>query len=110
MPTHGDLQYRNVLIGDDGGPRLLDFERSEYASATRDMVRLSDTWTGRDDLRAAFLNGYGRPLDPDEELRLDCEAAFDAVSGIAYGMSHGDPEVTERGRRTLLRLHTDRHR
>ncbi|MFF5488680.1 NUDIX domain-containing protein [Streptomyces virginiae] len=108
VPTHGDLQYRNVLIGEDGGPRLLDFERSEYASATRDMVRLSDTWTGRDDLRAAFLKGYGRLLDPDEELRLDCEAAFDAVSGIAYGMAHGDPEVTERGRLTLLRLHTAR--
>ncbi|WP_328971575.1 MULTISPECIES: phosphotransferase [Streptomyces] len=108
VPTHGDLQYRNVLIGEDGGPRLLDFERSEYASATRDMVRLSDTWTGRDDLKAAFLSGYGRQLDPDEELRLDCEAAFDAVSGIAYGMAHGDPEVTERGRRTLLRLHTAR--
>ncbi|GAA2630296.1 hypothetical protein GCM10010425_31540 [Streptomyces spororaveus] len=108
VPTHGDLQYRNVLISDDGDQLLLDFERSEYASATRDMVRLSDTWTGRDDLRAAFLDGYGRLLDPDEELRLDCEAAFDAVSGIAYGMSHGDPEVTERGRRTLLRLHTAR--
>ncbi|MGW1766479.1 phosphotransferase [Streptomyces sp. NPDC002073] len=104
VPTHGDLQYRNVLLADDGEPLLFDFERSEYNAATRDLVRLSDTWMGRPDLRAAFLNGYGRPLTPAAELRLDCEAAFDAVSGIAYGTSHGDPEVTERGHRTLRRL------
>ncbi|OEJ35127.1 NUDIX domain-containing protein [Streptomyces subrutilus] len=108
VPTHGDLQYRNVLLAEDGELRLFDFERSEYATATRDMARLSDTWTGRPDLRAAFLDGYGRPLTPTEELRLDCETAFDAVSGIAYGTAHDDPEVAERGRRTLLRLHTAR--
>ncbi|MFD8632286.1 phosphotransferase [Streptomyces sp. NPDC059533] len=104
VPTHGDLQYRNVLLDGDGEPLLFDFERSEYNTATRDMVRLSDTWTGRPDLRAAFLDGYGRALTPTEELRLDCEAAFDAVSGIAYGTSHDDPEVTERGHRTLRQL------
>ncbi|MFD7834694.1 NUDIX domain-containing protein [Streptomyces sp. NPDC059761] len=105
VPTHGDFQYRNVLLTEKGELRLFDFERSEYGTATRDMVRLSDTWTGRPDLRAAFLDGYGRPLTPAEELRLDCESAFDAVSGIAYGSTHDDPEVAERGRRTLLRLH-----
>ncbi|MEU9253760.1 NUDIX domain-containing protein [Streptomyces sp. NPDC048270] len=105
VPTHGDLQYRNCLLTDDGALRLFDFERSEYATATRDMARLSDTWTGRPELRAAFLDGYGRPLTPAEELRLDCETAFDAVSGIAYGTAHADPEVAERGRRTLHRLH-----
>ncbi|MFD6916890.1 phosphotransferase [Streptomyces virginiae] len=107
VPTHGDLQYRNVLLDGDE-PLLFDFERSEYNTATRDMVRLSDAWTGRPDLRAAFLNGYGRALTPAEELRLDCEAAFDAVSGVAYGTSHDDPEVTERGHRTLRRLRTQR--
>ncbi|MFE2322724.1 phosphotransferase [Streptomyces sp. NPDC059385] len=104
VPTHGDLQYRNILLDGDGEPLLFDFERSEYNTATRDMVRLSDTWTGRPDLRSAFLDGYGRALTPTEELRLDCETAFDAVSGIAYGTSHDDPEVTERGHRTLRRL------
>lgn len=108
VPTHGDLQYRNVLLTDAGEPRLFDFERAEYAPATRDMVRLSDTWTGRPDLRAAFLGGYGRPLTEAEELRLACESAFDAVSGIAYGTSHADPEVTERARRTLHHLRTIR--
>lgn len=109
VPTHGDLQYRNVLLTDDGELRLFDFERSQYATATRDMARLSDTWAGRPDLRGAFLDGYGRPLTPTEELRLDCEAAFDAVSGIVYGTGHADPEVVERGRRTLLRLRAAHH-
>ncbi|WP_329376553.1 NUDIX domain-containing protein [Streptomyces sp. NBC_01351] len=27
VPTHGDLQYRNVLLGDGGEPRLFDFGR-----------------------------------------------------------------------------------
>ncbi|MFG2976778.1 NUDIX domain-containing protein [Streptomyces sp. NPDC048331] len=110
VPTHGDLQYRNVLLTDDGEVRVFDFERSEYATATRDLVRLGDTWTGRPDLRAAFLDGYGRPLTSVEELRLDCEAALDAVSGIAYGVAHDDPEVAERGHRTLYRLHAARRR
>ncbi|CAM5656300.1 NUDIX domain-containing protein [Streptomyces avidinii] len=110
VPTHGDLQYRNVLLADDGEVALFDFERSEYATATRDMVRLGDTWAGRSDLRTAFFDGYGRTLAPAEELRLDCEAAFDAVSGIAYGAGHQDPEVAERGHRTLSRLHAAHHR
>ncbi|MFB6518145.1 phosphotransferase [Streptomyces sp. NPDC056401] len=109
VPTHGDLQYRNVLLTDDGELRLFDFERSEYGTATRDMVRLSDTWTGRPDLRAAFLDGYGRTLTPTEDLRLNCETAFDAVSGIAYGHAHNDPELAERGHRTLLHLRATAH-
>ncbi|MET9886121.1 phosphotransferase [Streptomyces sp. NPDC006430] len=109
VPTHGDLQYHNALLTGDGELRLFDFERSQYATATRDMVRLSDTWTGRPDLRDAFLDGYGRPLTTAEELGLDCETAFDAVSGIAYGTTHHDPEVAERGRRALLHLHAARH-
>ncbi|MGW6574178.1 NUDIX domain-containing protein [Streptomyces sp. NPDC054945] len=108
VPTHGDLQYRNVLLTDNGEVRFFDFERSEYATATRDMVRLGDTWAGRPDLRAAFLDGYGRLPTSVEEHRLDCESAFDAVSGIAYGVAHDHPEIVERGHRTLYRLHAAR--
>ncbi|MFJ9613469.1 hypothetical protein [Streptomyces noursei] len=36
---------------------------------------------------------------------MECEEALDALSGIAYGLTHDDPEVVERGRRTLRRLH-----
>ncbi|WP_327327587.1 NUDIX domain-containing protein [Streptomyces sp. NBC_01210] len=104
VPTHGDLQYRNVLLGDGDEVSVVDFERAEYATATRDLVRLSDVWDGRPDLREAFLAGYGRPFTAVEEERMECEAAFDALSGLGYGHTHGDPEVAERGQRTLARL------
>lgn len=45
----------------------------------------------------------------EEEAQLTLLAAMDAVSGIAYGTAHGDPELVERGLRTLVRLRTDHH-
>ncbi|MDF3290158.1 hypothetical protein [Streptomyces silvisoli] len=36
---------------------------------------------------------------------MECEEALDPLSGITYGLIHNDPEVVERGRRTLRRLH-----
>ena len=87
---------------------MIDLERSEPGPAVRDLVRLSDAWHGRDDLFDAFLAGYGRPLTAAEEARLAVDAALDSVSGVAYGAAHGDPELVERGRRTLARLRTER--
>lgn len=86
---------------------VIDFERSEPGPAVRDLVRLSDAWAGRPDLYAAFLSGYGRSLTAVEEARLVIDAALDSVSGISYGAAHGDPELIERGRRTLARLRAE---
>ncbi|MFE2542706.1 phosphotransferase enzyme family protein [Actinacidiphila glaucinigra] len=102
VPTHGDFQLRNLLWS--GRLAVIDFERSEPQPALRDLVRLSDAWTGRPDLHEAFLTGYGRPLTPSEEERLAVDSALDAVSGIRYGAAEGDPEVLARGLRTLARL------
>ncbi|MEU2130688.1 hypothetical protein [Streptomyces sp. NPDC018352] len=71
------------------------------------MVRLSDAWAHRPDLYEAFLAGYGRTLTDAEESRLVIDAALDAVSGVAFGVAHGDPEPVERGRRTLARLRAE---
>ncbi|MFE9339588.1 phosphotransferase [Streptomyces sp. NPDC007063] len=109
VPTHGDFQLRNLLVDEDGSLAVIDFERSEPGPAIRDIVRLCDTWAGRPDLYDAFLAGYGRKLTPAEEERLTIDSALDAVSGIQYGASHGDPEVLERGRRTLARLRAQDH-
>ncbi|MDF6066755.1 hypothetical protein H8R03_33180 [Streptomyces sp. JH010] len=35
------------------------------------------------------------------------DAALDSVSGISYGLAHGDPELVERGQRTLARLRAE---
>lgn len=101
--THGDLQLRNLLLADDGSLRVLDFERSEPQPVVRDMVRLLASFDGRDDLACAFFDGYGRPLTVLEQAHLVTAAVLDAVSGIGYGHAAGDPELVERGRRTLFR-------
>ncbi|MFE9826489.1 phosphotransferase [Streptomyces sp. NPDC005791] len=116
VETHGDFQLRNVLTTSDASAEtddrevfvaVIDFERSEPGPAVRDLVRLSDAWAGRDDLFEAFLAGYGRTLTSAEQARLVVDAALDSVSGIAYGAAHGDPELVERGRRTLARLRAE---
>ncbi|MEU0670654.1 hypothetical protein ABZ508_32170 [Streptomyces lavendulocolor] len=70
----------------------------------RDFVRLSDAWHGRPDLFQAVMDGYGRRFTPDEEAHLTILSVLDSVSGISYGTAHDDPELVERGRRTLARL------
>ncbi|MET9550984.1 phosphotransferase [Streptomyces sp. NPDC006627] len=105
VPTHGDFQLRN-LRWDEAADVLyvIDFERSEEGPAIRDFVRLSDAWHGRPDLLAAVTDGYGRPFTPDEEAHFTVLSVLDAVSGVSYGIAHDDPELVERGRRTLARL------
>lgn len=68
---------------------------------------MSDAWDGRPDLFVAFLAGYGRSLTGSEEARLVIDMDLDAVSGIAFGVAHGDPELVERGRRTVARLRAE---
>ncbi|MFF0433878.1 phosphotransferase [Streptomyces sp. NPDC004327] len=101
--THGDFQIRNILRAADGSLRVVDFERSEPQPVVRDLVRLLDHFDGREDLCQAFFDGYGRPFTALEQAHLATEAVLDAVSGIGYGTAHGDPELVERGRRTLAR-------
>ncbi|MGW1158880.1 phosphotransferase [Streptomyces sp. NPDC002519] len=117
VETHGDFQLRNILHDDsedredredpDGTVAVIDLERSEPGPAVRDLVRLSDAWANRPDLYAAFMAGYGRTLTAAEEARLVVDMALDAVSGIQFGVAHGDPELVERGHRTLARLRAE---
>ncbi|WP_411098922.1 phosphotransferase [Streptomyces sp. x-45] len=110
VPTHGDFQLRNLLWdGSAEALRVIDFERSEDGPAVRDFVRLSDAWHGRPDLLQAVMDGYGRPFTREEEDQLTVLSVLDAVSGIAYGAAHRDPELVERGHRTLARLRSTRH-
>ncbi|MGF1425869.1 phosphotransferase [Kitasatospora sp. LaBMicrA B282] len=109
VPTHGDFQLRN-LRWDHAAATLyvIDFERSEPGPAIRDFVRLSDAWAGRPDLYEALMAGYGRQLSQAEEEHLAVHQVLDAVSGIQYGIAHGDPELVERGRRTLAQQRATR--
>ncbi|MGA5819920.1 phosphotransferase family protein [Kitasatospora sp. NPDC094028] len=109
VPTHGDFQLRNLRWDQATGTLyVIDFERSERGPALRDFIRLSDAWFGRPDLHAAVMAGYGRHLSQAEEEHLAVHQVLDAVSGIQFGISHGDPELVERGRRTLAQLRATR--
>ncbi|MFJ2022082.1 aminoglycoside phosphotransferase family protein [Streptomyces nodosus] len=109
VPTHGDFQLRNLLLDQDGNLAMIDFERSEPGPAIRDIVRLSDAWDTQPSLNDAFMAGYGRELTPAEEERFIIDSALDALSGIQYGATHGDPETRERGHHTLSRLRARDH-
>ncbi|MFF1798384.1 NUDIX hydrolase, partial [Kitasatospora sp. NPDC058263] len=87
-----------------GSLYVIDFERAEPGPAVRDFVRLSDAWAGRPDLCEAVVAGYGRQLSETEEEHLAVHQVLDAVSGIQYGAANEDPELLERGRRTLARM------
>jgi hypothetical protein len=106
VPAHGDMQLRNWLW-DPAARRLavIDFERAELAPAVRDLVRLEyGPWDQRPDLRDGFMGGYGRTLTSTETKAMRCLAALDALSGLLWGTSNHDHEVTSRARRTLDRL------
>ncbi len=106
VPAHGDMQPRNWLW-DPAARRLavIDFERAEPAPAVRDLVRLEyGPWDQRPDLREAFMGGYGRALTSTETKAMRCLAGLDALSGLRWGTSNHDHEVTSRARRTLDRL------
>ncbi|MFJ8752146.1 phosphotransferase [Streptomyces sp. NPDC102441] len=107
VENHGDLQLRNIMYASDETVAVIDLERSEPGPAVRDLVRLSDAWAARPDVYEAFWAGYGRRLTGAEEARLVIESALDSVSGIAFGVAHGDLELAERGRRTLARLRAE---
>ncbi|MFJ2841662.1 phosphotransferase family protein [Streptomyces griseofuscus] len=110
VPTHGDLQLRNLRWDEDADVLyVIDFERSEEGPAIRDFVRLSDAWHGRPDLRQAVTDGYGRHFTREEQAQLAALCVLDSVSGTSYDAAHGDPELVERGRRTLARLRAAQH-
>lgn len=108
VPTHGDFQLRNLRWDErNGALYVIDFERSEPGPAVRDFVRLSDAWHGRPDLLQALIDGYGRPFTAEEEAQFTVLSVLDATSGIAYGTAHEEPELVERGLRTLARLRAE---
>lgn len=104
--THGNFQPRHFLWDQQVGQlAVIDFERAEPGPAVRDLVRLEyRNWDTRPDLRAAFLDGYGRNLTDEKTEALRCLAALDALSGVQWGTAHGDEKVVHRARTTFARL------
>jgi Phosphotransferase enzyme family len=104
VPTHGDIQPRNLLFDPASGTlALIDFEKAAIAPPVRDLVRLeAGIFTGHPRLRAAFHEGYGRELDPVETLALRAWVVLDSVSALAWGIPNGDHEIVARARAALV--------
>jgi aminoglycoside phosphotransferase (APT) family kinase protein len=104
-PCHLDFQPRNWLTSQDGAVSVIDFEHARIDLPARDLVRLRfRTWPGRPDLRDAFLDGYGRPITPDEDSLAWHLGALDTLTALARGHANADPELVEVGRDTLRQL------
>jgi Phosphotransferase enzyme family len=104
-PCHLDYQPQNWLIRPNGRLIIIDFEHSRIDARIRDFARLAHRhWIGRDDLRDAFLDGYGQHLTSAEELLLGQFAAFEAVTALVRGTERADPNLIGHGRTVLTRL------
>ncbi|WP_341719357.1 aminoglycoside phosphotransferase family protein [Micromonospora sp. FIMYZ51] len=80
VPCHLDFMPRNMIYGDDGIVRLIDFEHSRYDLPARDLVRLATRiWPLRPDLRDSFLAEYGQLSKIDQEV-LEHASYLDALS------------------------------
>ncbi|GGM67379.1 hypothetical protein GCM10011608_60800 [Micromonospora sonchi] len=82
VPCHLDFMPRNMIYGDDGAVRLIDFEHSRYDLPARDLVRLATRiWPVQPGLRDSFLDEYGQLSRADHEV-LEHGAYLDALTAL----------------------------
>ncbi|WP_019902022.1 aminoglycoside phosphotransferase family protein [Salinispora arenicola] len=83
VPCHLDFMPYNLVRGDDGIVRAIDFEHARYDLATRDLVRLATRiWPGRPDLAEAFLSEHGSLTLLDLAVIEHC-TVIDRLSALA---------------------------
>lgn len=87
VPTHGDWQPRNWLVGEDGVVRVIDLGRADLRPPTEDFVRLAGQDFDRDpELEAVFLDGYGVDPRTPEQWRRDLLGQAVGTAVWAYGV------------------------
>ncbi len=109
LPTaycHGDNRPRNwSWHNSQKSVALLNFECCEKNLRLRDTVRLAyGPWIHRDDLREAYLDGYGQDLTDVERAALPAFAALDALNRLRFGHVALDTEAILRARVALAHL------
>ena len=104
VPCHRDYTARNWLVA-TGKLYIIDFEHARPDLWFADIERLySEVWPGRPDLRAAFIEGYGRRLSADEESVLLGLAAFAGMGTVVWAREHGDTVFESRSWARLKRI------
>ncbi len=106
VPTHCDFSPRNWLFCE--GKTLLgiiDWERSRPGYYVEDFQRMiQDHWLLDPHLRDAFFAGYGREPSELEWYQANQVVLINAVGGVTWSISHGDPEFELLNRTVVERL------
>lgn len=105
VPCHLDYTQRNWVLCDDGQLGVIDFSGCDLGMVAEDLSRLANReWTQNPDLRAAFLDGYGRELDDLELEQVECCTALAALSALTRGTGSGNKNILAPSIRTLREL------
>ena len=104
VPCHLDYSPRNWLVA-DGQVRVIDFGEAALDVWVSDLARLwFGSWSGRPDLKEAFLEGYGRAMTGDDLTILLACGALGAVRTVVWAREHGDAPFEQAARRNLSRM------
>ena len=105
VPCHGDFLPHNWLVDDLGEVRTMDFAEAGWRPLAHDFARLrfGPCWD-REELYAAFVQGYGRELTDAENAFVTLHLAVNATTAVGWGTEHGRPLVRDRGLEVLDRL------
>lgn len=99
VPTHGDWQPRNWLIG-DGIVKVIDFGRFAWRPAVTDFNRLAvQQWRTDPSLEQAFFLGYGS--DPRTPELSTMTAIHEAIGTAAWAYQVGDVSFENQGHRMV---------
>src|SRR5215472_13698089 len=104
VPCHRDYTPRNWLVK-DGVQYVIDFEHARLDVWLADLARLHPgIWPDRPDLKAAFLDGYGRQLSDTDHAVLQGVAALTATWLVVKAREIRQPALEDAFRAALQRL------
>ena len=99
VPTHGDWQPRNWLIG-GGVVKIIDFGRFAWRPVVTDFTRLAaQQWRQDPRLEGAFFAGYGEDPRTPDVWRMT--AVHEAIGTAAWAYQIGDEAFENQGHRMI---------
>lgn len=109
VPAHRDYTPRNWLWAPKTGRlSVVDFGQARPDLWLADLVKLRyGVWSGRPELEAAFLQGYGRELDDGDRAVLQTLGLLHGISTLVWALRHGDHAYVNLGVQILRRAGVD---